>query len=1761
MKMKNYNRLTAIMMVLVLAFSSIIPVTASASEAVPEQAPVETAVTDVPEAENSESRSTEAENPEIVTATEDNNENLLAGGTERDDETFPTEDKDDNSVVNEISDEDGSDDIEDPYNTEEAEDNSDELYGSTERGKVRIRLFENNKTVVRDCYICHNSEKLEPLYSTDEGVMVFDPSELSQFASGGSFEFYVKKGSNYESVRLFNVFQWVFHDSGSYYLYDPIDYIKGDLDNDADLFSTMSRKPNGYDSSSLYIISMGNMRHIKSNNNGNLSEQLIQNFSKIKFIPSFKDRYTGSAVENAEYNAGSGSEGHDIFRHNVDNIDFVAFISPSFSSKFKITYDANGGTGAVPVDSNEYDNGSSAQIKGKGSLKRNGYEFVGWCEDQYGSLPIYKEGVKITVSRNIKFYAIWKNTVQPKPCLVRYEGNGAQGDAPEDTKVYMAGDSVKIQDKGNLDFFGLEFEGWTENLDGTGKLYKPGDIITITEPMTFYAKWKKPENNKLPLDQFIDVDETDAPPFYEFSLRDNKPLNVSVDLEADTSASYSVTLYKRGRQGELTEVEGMKDDSSLSIQYPFIGKFSKGTNVIFRRVLLPPGDYLIAFKKQSDSKYGLKEKHSLYINTYDQTGVDLTRDALPIKNEEVNFYDGFGRFLPKKCYENVFGKARTRFWSLEKNMYNPGQCLGLSSIAYFHQSNNPLVMSKIPEKYRTPDLNKGGFDTVDPELGPRLKWDSELSELIGSYIVWQWSGGRYWWFRNCTIAESETGKALSQKGVEDLLNALENGEQIIMLLKWNGGAHYLLFDSCRNTIRKADSQDSTKSTKYRIYLYDSINPYYEPFSKVMKKGDFADAETRFIDLYSDGRWEISGLSETYKVADGIFLNASGLPDHFSQDESFKPAYDNGDPVSNWFVNVFTGLKNLTNDNDVYYDANTPDSNKGVEEHVIAGDGSDDIYRQLIVPYGRYKAEIESGSVSFIHGNGFVTFSSTGHVSAEVIDQSKVVLRSNDNSTATVIVAEGTEDSYSKATTSVLCSDKSVTVEVKDGKATITSAAPQTIDLELETESGDGLIENISTSEINGLDIAENVDEKFDVDFDEQGGSYVEDIRGVVPGTTVVLPETEKAGSDFAGWFTEPNGRGTRYTDETPITKSVQLFACWDSTGFTVSGLSDGYEYTGAPVKPQIRVYDGGKLLTENRDYTLKYSNNTKAYEIAEGQSGFSAKAAPTITVTGTGNYGGKETVFFRITKPDIGGGQFSADDMVIAATGKAQSVVPVLNRNGKALKNKTDYTVAGIYKAGNLSSSIGTSVKDAGDYVMKLSGAGNFTGERTVNLKVTADLTPISKLKAPKLAAMSYTGDPLCPEPVIKNGVKTLEKNKHYTVEYGSNIAVGTGYVILTGIPSGGYSGTLKIPFAITGTPISKAVIDGIPKTADYTGNPITLSTSALKVYIKADRTNPQKNLVLGRDYTVSYKDNTAAGSATVIFTGKGGYTGSTKKTFKINPFDCSPSAADAGRLSVTVSTPAPYSKDGAKPAVTVKFRCGNGVTRKLTENADYKLSYSNNTKVADKKKPTVTVTGKGSFKGSRSAEFTIVPKNLGKVTVTAADKVFSPKEGNYVTTVTLTDDNGKKLKAGTDYEKDFEYFYADDNSPVDTKATADAGKKIRVVVKAKDGGNYSGTAEAVFRITAADIKSVTVGPIDAQTYTGNAVKIDASKLTVKNGKAPLTPYDASTGKGDFRIREYSNNVNKGTATLVLEGVGNYGGTKSVTFKINARNLLWKWRQ
>jgi hypothetical protein len=169
--------------------------------------------------------------------------------------------------------------------------------------------------------------------------------------------------------------------------------------------------------------------------------------------------------------------------------------------------------------------------------------------------------------------------------------------------------------------------------------------------------------------------------------------------------------------------------------------------------------------------------------------------------------------------------------------------------------------------------------------------------------------------------------------------------------------------------------------------------------------------------------------------------------------------------------------------------------------------------------------------------------------------------------------------------------------------------------------------------------------------------------------------------------------------------------------------------------------------------------------------------------------------------------------------------------------------------------------------------------ECTVCKKVleTAEIPALSRISISKASVTlststyAYDGKAETPSVTVKVGGKTLKKDTDYTVSYSNNTKVGTAKVTITG--KGNYTGSVSKTYSIKNN-FKKATVSGI-STKAFTGKNITQS-----ITVKYNG----KTLKNGTDYTVSYSNNKSIGTATVKIAGKGSYTGTITKTFKINP-------------------------------------------------------------------------------------------------------------------------------------------------------------------------------------------------------------------------------------------------------------------------------------
>ena len=244
----------------------------------------------------------------------------------------------------------------------------------------------------------------------------------------------------------------------------------------------------------------------------------------------------------------------------------------------------------------------------------------------------------------------------------------------------------------------------------------------------------------------------------------------------------------------------------------------------------------------------------------------------------------------------------------------------------------------------------------------------------------------------------------------------------------------------------------------------------------------------------------------------------------------------------------------------------------------------------------------------------------------------------------------------------------------------------------------------------------------------------------------------------------------------------------------------------------------------------------------------------------------------------------------------------------------------------------------AEEYAKKYGVKYEIAGEPTV--KNLSDCT--AELSAAKF---TFTGGEIKPSVTVKDGDTVLKEGTDYTVAYKNNAKVGTGSVVITG--NGNYEGTVTKTFTI------------LPKSLKYCK--VALKSSTLTYNGLAQKPAVQVKIgdkaVYSGNYTVTYKNNVNAGTATVTLTGKGSLQGTVTKTFKITPKSMKYCTVQLKATSYN------YTGSAIKPAVRVKI----GSTVISSDN--YTVAYKNNT---NKGTAAVKITGKGNLQGYVVKSFTI---------------------------------------------------------------------------------------------------------------------------------------------------------------------------------------------
>ena len=155
-----------------------------------------------------------------------------------------------------------------------------------------------------------------------------------------------------------------------------------------------------------------------------------------------------------------------------------------------------------------------------------------------------------------------------------------------------------------------------------------------------------------------------------------------------------------------------------------------------------------------------------------------------------------------------------------------------------------------------------------------------------------------------------------------------------------------------------------------------------------------------------------------------------------------------------------------------------------------------------------------------------------------------------------------------------------------------------------------------------------------------------------------------------------------------------------------------------------------------------------------------------------------------------------------------------------------------------------------------------------------------------------YTGEEIRPNVTVRVKDHLLTLDKDYTLEYRDNVEVGTAAVVVTGIATSGYMGTVEHPFFIdpsTSGEDQENLVTIVGTDVLIDGTEFVFTGEAIEPAVTV--TVDGQTLTAGEDYTLVYENNTQPGTASVTVTGVAdkGYTGSVTIHFTIQAPSQSP--------------------------------------------------------------------------------------------------------------------------------------------------------------------------------------------------------------------------------------------------------------------------------
>ena len=538
----------------------------------------------------------------------------------------------------------------------------------------------------------------------------------------------------------------------------------------------------------------------------------------------------------------------------------------------------------------------------------------------------------------------------------------------------------------------------------------------------------------------------------------------------------------------------------------------------------------------------------------------------------------------------------------------------------------------------------------------------------------------------------------------------------------------------------------------------------------------------------------------------------------------------------------------------------------------------------------------------------------------------------------------------------------------------------------------------------------------------------------------------------------------------------------DQNRITVTKPEDS-KYNGEEHKNKPTVTDTktGKTLVEGTDYTLAYSDDvTNAGTV-------------TVTIKGIGNYSGKTTTTYQITKRDVTLTSGSAS-RVYNKEALTNGEVTV-SGDGFATNEGATYTVTGSQ------TEVGES-KNTFTYELKSNTtASNYNITKAEgDLKVTAEDGEVVVTITGHSDSVEYDGNE---KAVSGYDVSITEGSKYTTSDFTFN-----GTAEAKGTEAGTYlMGLNADQFTNTNTNYEKVtfiVNDGsltiTPKSInpDDEKNGITVTDPENSIYDGNEHINGltvtdaklNTTLVENTDYTLTYSgDLINVGTVTITIKGIGNYTGEFTKTYQILPREYTVTTNTDSKVYDGTALTAGGTVNNLVKDETVVFTITGSQTNVGTSDNTYELKFEGTAKAKN------YTHGKDSIGTLTVTKKSIVPDGPNtpdekKTGITVTDPKDSKYDGEEHRNKPKVEDT--KTKATLKESKDYELSYSEDVTNAGT-----------VTVTVTGIGNYEGSFEVTYEITKRHVTLTSADDekvYDGSALTNDTVTVGGDKFAKKEG-------------------------------------------------------------